>query len=285
MKRRSLTTPTAKKFTTFKLDELDPRASPEFAAILKDLEGRPSILDMLRFYQAELVKDASPGNAYLVRLAWLFTHGQPVNLRGHYYGITLVLKQGDSPFGGILNLLWGHTVGPVSPWAGKSFAHVADQRMSGYTDGAKPGNVPVFLGINCFSRVAKSFWNTAGIEFMTLWVGLREAPASEQERYGYARKGGLFISREAESVDPGNAGQKVLQLTYRWPNLSNPPPLSYLIDEMVGIAQGLYLGQLLFASDILTKYDPARPSSDYRYAHYGYFLLMDESWHKKGEEA
>ena len=135
------------------------------------------------------------------------------------------------------------------------------------------------------ARFAIELLDKAGIEFMTLWVGLREAPASEQERYGYARKGGLFISRETESVDPGNAGKKVLQLNYRWPNLGNPPPLSYLIDEMVGIAQGLYLGQLLFASDILTKYDPARPSSDYRYAHYGYFLLMDESWHKKGEEA
>jgi hypothetical protein len=276
---------TAKKFTTFKLDELDPGASPGFAAILKDLEGRSSILDMLRFYQAELVEDASPGNAYLGRLAWLFAHGQPVNLRGHYYGITLVLRQGDSPFGGILNLLWGRTVGPVSPWAGKSFAHAAKQMMSDYTGGAEPSSLPVFLGINCFSRVAESFWNTAGIEFMTLWVGLREAPPSEKERYGYERKGGLFISREAESVDPGNPGKKVLQLNYRWPKLGNPLPLSVLIDEMVEIAEGLYLGQLLFASDILTKYDSARPSSDYRYVHYGYFLLMDESWYKKGEEA
>ncbi len=84
---------------------------PRFAAILKDLEGRSSILDMLRSYQAELVKDASPGNVYLGRLAWLFAHGQPVNLRGHYYDITLVLKQGDSPFGGILNFLWGPRTG------------------------------------------------------------------------------------------------------------------------------------------------------------------------------
>ncbi len=133
--------------------------------------------------------------------------------------------------------------------------------------------------------MTESFWNTAGIESMTLLVHLKEAPPAEQERYGYARKGGLFISREAGSVDPGNAGKEVLQLNYRWPKLGNPPPLSYLIDEMVEIAQGLYLGQLLFASDILTKYDPVRPSSDYQYAHYGYFLLMDESWHKKGEEA
>jgi hypothetical protein len=282
---------TAKKFTAFKLDERDPGASPELAAILKDLEGRPSILDMLKFYQTELVEDAFPGNVYLGKLAWLFAHGQPVDLRGHYYGVTLVFRQGDSPLGGILNLLWGQTVGPVSPWAGKSFKRAPKPTISGYTDGVEPGSLPVFLGINCFSRVAESFWNAAGIEFMTVWVGLKEAPPSEQKRYGYARKGGLFISREAESVDPANAGKKVLQLNYRWPNLGNPPPLSYLIDEMVEIAQGLYLGQLLFAADILTKYDPARPSSDYQYAHYGYFLLMDESWykkeswHKKGEEA
>ena len=273
------------KFTAFKLDELDPKASPEFAAILNDLAGRPSILHMLRFYQARLVEDASPGNVYLAKLAWLFAHGQPVDLSGHYYGTTLVLRQGGSPFGGVLNFLWGRTVGPVSPWAGKSFTSVPEETITSYTDGPDQGSLPVFLGINCFSEVAGSFWNTAGIEFMTFWIGLQEAPVSEQERYGYERKGGLFISRQAESVDPDNVGKKVLQLNYRWPKLHNPPPLCYLIDEMVEIAEGLYLGQLLFASGLLVKYDPSHPNADCRYTHYGYFLLMDESWYQKGEEA
>ena len=32
-------------------------------------------------------------------------------------------------------------------------------------------------------------------------------------------------------------------LNYRYPKLGNYPPLNYLIDEMVQIADGLYLGQ------------------------------------------
>jgi hypothetical protein len=277
-----LSGPAARKFTEFRLDERDPRQSPELAAILKDREGQPSILHMLRFYQGELEKDASPGNPCLAKLAWLFKHGQAIDLSGHYYGITLMLKQGDNPFGGILNLLWGQTVGPVSPWAGKTFKSVAKETLTGYTEGAEAGKLPTFRGINCFSRVANSFWNMAGIEFMTFWVGLKSAPPSEQKRYGYEKKGGFFIAHAAESVDPANAGKKVLQLNYRWPKLGNPPPLSYLIDEMVEIADGLYLGQLLFAGDILTPYDPARPSADYKYANWGYFLLMDGAWHRKG---
>lgn len=274
--------PAGRKFIELRLDESDPGQSPELAGILRDLEGQPSILHALRSYQRALERDASPGNPYLAKLAWLFEHGQAIDLSGHYYGITLVLKQGDYPLGGILNLLWGQTVGPVSPWAGKIFKRTTGRALSHDTDGAETGMVPTFRGINCFTRVARSFWNTTGIEFMTFWVGLKDAPASEQKRFGYERKGGFFIARAAESVNPANAGKEVLQLNYRWPALGNPPPLSYLIDEMVEIADGLYLGQLLFAEDILTRYEADRPSSDYRYANWGYFLLMDGAWHRKG---
>jgi len=272
----------ARKFTELRLDERDPGQSPELAAILKDLEGQPSILHLLRSYQKALERDASPGNPALAKLAWLFRHGQPIDLSGHYYGITLMLKLGNNPFGSILNLLWGQTVGPVSPWAGKSFTPATKVMLTRYTGGAETGKPPTFRGINCFARVARSLWNTAGVEFMTFWVGLKDAPLSEQRRYGYERKGGFFIARAAESVDPENAGKKVLQLNYRWPALGNPPPLSYLIDEMVEIAEGLYLGQLLFAGDILKPYEADRPSSDYAYDNWGYFLLMDGAWHRKG---
>ena len=282
MGNRKLSRPAAGKFTEFRLDERDPQRSPVLAAILKDLEQQPSILHLLRSYQGKLEKDALPGNPYLAKLAWLFKHGQAIDLNGHHYGITLALKQGDYPFGGILNLLWGQTVGPVSPWAGKSFKLAAKATLTRYTEGAEAGKLPTFRGINCFNRVARSFWNTTGIEFMTFWVGLKDAPPSERKRYGYERKGGFFIARAAESVDPMNAGKKVLQLNYRWPKLGNPPPLSYLIDELVEIADGLYLGQLLFAADILTAYEPHRPSADYKYANWGYFLLMDGAWHRRG---
>jgi len=101
-------------------------------------------------------------------------------------------------------------------------------------------------------------------------------------KYGYDKKGGLFVAHRAESVEPGKPDKQVLQLNYRWRNLKNPPPLRYLIDELVEIADGLYLGQLLFATDnILKDYDPGCPAAEYKYEHFGYFLLMDNEWNKE----
>ena len=76
MGNRKLSRPAAGKFTEFRLDERDPQRSPVLAAILKDMEGQPSILHLLRSYQGKLEKDALPGNPWLAKLAWLFKHGQ-----------------------------------------------------------------------------------------------------------------------------------------------------------------------------------------------------------------
>ena len=45
------------------------------------------------------------------------------------------------------------------------------------------------------------------------------------------------------------------------------------------IADGLYLGQLLFATKhLLSEYDPKLPDNECGYENFGYFLLLDESW-------
>jgi hypothetical protein len=62
------------------------------------------------------------------------------------------------------------------------------------------------------------------------------------------------------------------------------PPDNYCIDELVQIAEGLYLGQLVYSTALLEKYDPNKPSSVYNYRNFGYFLLMDDEWHARKME-
>jgi hypothetical protein len=57
-------------------------------------------------------------------------------------------------------------------------------------------------------------------------------------------------------------------------------PDRYCIDELVQIAEGLYLGQLMYATELLRPYEPTVPAQEYRYEMFGYFLLMTEDWHQ-----
>ncbi len=41
------------------------------------------------------------------------------------------------------------------------------------------------------------------------------------------------------------------------------------------------MGQLIYATNILEKYDPAKSSSLYDYRNFGYFLLMDDDWYAR----
>jgi hypothetical protein len=49
---------------------------------------------------------------------------------------------------------------------------------------------------------------------------------------------------------------------------------------LVRIADGLYLGHLMYATDIVKPYDPEEDPTAYKYKLFGYFLLMDEEWHQ-----
>ena len=52
-------------------------------------------------------------------------------------------------------------------------------------------------------------------------------------------------------------------------------------DEIAQIAEGLYLGLLIYATDWLKPWDPQTPIEEYKYKLFGYFLLMDEEWHQR----
>ena len=248
--------------------------------IKRDLKDKTSILDLMKLYIEALKKDAGPDSMYLKKLRKLFDCGRAkARVEGHFYGLTVILKKGEHPHGGFLNQLWGTTLGDVSPWDGKTFNAIESEQLRFYTDGYETGDDFTFFGINCFKEYEESFLNMTSMAVLSFWMNLKEAPKAEKMKYGYHRKGGLFIAGKNRSVDSENRDKEVFQLNYRWSKLKNPSPLKYLIDEIVEIADGLYLGQLLFATQyLLEDYNPERPLIDYGYENFGYFLLIDDQW-------
>ncbi|MFC1981650.1 hypothetical protein ACFLVN_05370 [Chloroflexota bacterium] len=254
------------------------------AAISDDLNGKSSVLELMKSYLEELEGELDNNAPPFAKLARLFECGiTPERVEGHHYGVTIALRTGGkkgigADYRNLLGLFWSTSLGKVPPWAGKTFKTASNQDLKYFTKGVESGGIPTYLGINHFNEIEDSPLNVISVLFLTFWMHLKDAPEDERARYGYEKIGGQFIAKRAKSVYY-NTERDVFQLNYRWPNLNNLPPLRYLIDEIVEIADGLYLGQLLFATKhLFNEYDPKMPDSECDYEHFGYFLLMDERW-------
>lgn len=257
------------------------------SAIKSDLKGKSSLLELIKSYIKELEGELDNNAPAFAKLARLFQCGiTPGSVEGHHYGVAIGLRTGDkrqlwSDYSNLLGFAWSTSLGKVPPWVGKTFKPAKREELESFTNGFEKGKTPTYLGINHFNEIEESVLNVISIFFLTFWMRLKDAPENERVKYGYEKLGGKFIARCARSVYHATP-RDVFQLNYRWPKLGNLPPLSYLIDEMVMIAEGLYLGQLLFATRrLFSKYDPELPDAEYGYEHFGYFLLMDESWRKE----
>lgn len=257
---------------------------PLIAAIRQDMEGKNSILQLMKSYIEELAGETNTNAEPFRKMAKLFECGiTPEKVEGHYYGITLGLRSGNkkdlwAEYGNLLGMIWSNHLSEDSPWVGKSFKPVERDEIKSLTQGHEQGDTPTYKGTNQFNEIEESPLNAIGLIALTFWMKLANASKEERDLYGYEKIGGNFIARRAPSVD-SSLSREVFQLNYRWGELGNLPPLSLLIDEIVEIADGLYLGQLLFATKrLLEEYDPQLPTTDYNYQHFGYFLLMDESW-------
>ena len=167
-----------------------------------------------------------------------------------------------------------------SPWTGKSFEDISPARLRKITDGHEKGKIPTFWGANTQAfRTPKEKFTGKLMKLANVWI--EDVPADEAREFGYDIKCFFFIGRQAKSVNnEHNKGKTVFQFNYRWPKLKTSPPDCYCIDELVQIADGLYLGQLMYATELLKPYDPLTHPSEYKYRLFGYFLLMDESWHQ-----
>jgi hypothetical protein len=257
--------------------------------IKTDLGAASSILEMMKDYMTLLQGDLDNNAPPFRKLAKLFELGQTFDsLDGHYYGIAPGLRTGDlqgaaAEFGNLLGFIWGSVIVSACPWAGKSYTPMSDEDRQQTVGNTVPSEVKVLRGINHFNRIEGQPVNIAATSLLTFMWHLQKATDEEQAKFGYERKGGHFAAHRAPSLYPGTP-REVFRLNYRHPALGNFPPLTYLVDEMVQIADGLYLGQVLFATDhLLERYDRDADPSRYHYQHFGYFLLFEPHWNAEAK--
>lgn len=277
--------PSTSKYTTLTLaDPLDGNCNDVlFQEIRAELSHYPTILDLLKFYSTELMEHYDNSSPYFLKLRELFNRGQgPEQVRGYLRG-ALVSFHAEGFYKlfdlNTLDVAW--KVGRLfTPWTGKTFEDIAADRLAELTDGFEKGTVPTFWGSNTVSlRTVKQKFVGKLMNLAGMWS--EPVPKEESLKYGYDRKSFFFIAHQARSINDENRGKKVFQFNYRWPGLRTFPPDNYCIDELVMLADGLYLGQLIYSTEMFAKYDPARDPSAYTYRVFGYFLLMDKDWQKR----
>lgn len=101
----------------------------------------------------------------------------------------------------------------------------------------------------------------------------------------FVRQGYIFLGvDDRESILPMNNGadkkKKVFQFHYRYPMVGGPAPIGTCLDELVEIAEGLYLGQLIYSTALLTPFHSSTDPAEYQYQLFGYFLLLDNTWER-----
>jgi hypothetical protein len=270
------------------LNEADP--NDELVKDVKaDLAVASSILEMMKDYMTLLQGNLDNNAPPFRKMAKLFELGKTFDaLDGHYYGVAPGLRTGDlsgvaAEFGNLLGLIWGSVIVGVCPWAGKSYTPMDDGDRAQIVGDSVPNEIKVLRGINHFNRIEHAPVNIAATTLLTFMWHLQKATDDELAKYGYELKGGHFAAHRAPSLYPGTP-REVFRLNYRHHALGNFPPLTYLVDEMVQIADGLYLGQVLFATDhLLETYDPKADSARYHYQHFGYFLLFEPEWNAEAK--
>lgn len=99
----------------------------------------------------------------------------------------------------------------------------------------------------------------------------------------FVRQGYSFLGvDDRPSILPMNNGpdkpKQVFQFHYRYPLIGGPAPIGTCLDELVEIAEGLFLGQLIYSTALLVPFHSATDPAEYQYQLFGYFLLLDNTW-------
>jgi hypothetical protein len=271
------------KFTTFTFQEPPLPICNERLKnqVLSHARQYPTLLHYLKACAGALQDNLSNDSPYFDQLAELFNRGMtPEPLDGFYNG-AMVSWHSAGIFDlfniNTINLIYTRIAAPFSTWTGKRFDPISMERLLEITDGHETGGVPTLWGANTQSL------RTLKERFVGRLMRLAEIPTEaaspeEARQWGYDVKNFFFIARPGASIDPGSSGKQVFQLNYRWPKLKTIIPDRFCIDELVRIAQGLYLGRLMYATNLTEPFDPAKNPQVYRYRNFGYFLLMDAQW-------
>ena len=252
--------------------------------IKADLAVASSVLEMIKDYMALLQNNFNNDAPPFRKLAKLFDLGATFDsLDGHYYGVCPGLRTGDlhgvaAEFGNLLGFIWSSIIVGHCPWAGKSYFPMSDEDRARIVGDTVPPDVKIYRGINHFNKIEGAPVNVATVALLNFMWHLQKATDEEKRQYGYDYKGGYIASHRAPSIYPGTP-REVFRLNYRYTDLGNNPPLNFLIDEMVQIADGLYLGQAIFATaKWLDRFDPKADPSEYHYQNFGYFFLFEPFW-------
>jgi len=109
--------------------------------------------------------------------------------------------------------------------------------------------------------------------------------ASEASGSPFARQGYSFLGvADQQTILPMNNGDKgnkrVFQFHYRFPMIGGPVPIGFCLDELVEIADGLYLGQLIYSTALNVPFHSSVDPSDFKYQLFGYFVLLDDDWER-----
>ncbi|MCP4545568.1 MAG: hypothetical protein GY835_03750 [bacterium] len=279
------------------------------------------------------------------KLTTLFKCGKSVPIDGPMIGISVSIRDSDyfketvarcgrerSRIASIewMATLWNMSFADTGLWMGKTFESVSRETVAEKC-GNNKSEMKAFdpkttrIGRNFFREpVSSDFLKSLGLPVLTQTWHLRDRPQSpsaadfngtltaenlEREiNIPYTKTGGYFLCNNGKSVVPEMKGKKVYQLNYRWPALGPAYPMTRLVDELVQVADGVYLGQLVYATkhyslgslrqpfcphlpdipigepynpehrhplDFLKRIFRRKREIDYGYQNNGYFLMLD----------
>jgi hypothetical protein len=302
--------------------------------LASDYKG--SLFSMLGGYQRILADNRmrEQWDVLFDKLNTLFKCGSNATLDGPMIGVSLSIRDSDyfretaRIFGNDRSLVsqiewmatcWNASFASTGLWMGKTFEPVSRETFAAKCDN-DPQMLKLFdpavarIGRNFFREPADpNYLQSLGMPVLTELWRLRARPLEvsapgfdgqllekniEKEQFiPHSKTGGIFLSLPGNSVVREMKGKPVYQLNYRWPSLQPVYPMTRLIDELVQIGEGIYLGQLVMATRHyglgtirITPFakvssswelgEPYRPSDahqamDYGYQINGFFLMID----------
>jgi len=165
---------------------------------------------------------------------------------------------------------WNATYADTGLWMGKTFEPVSRETVAEKTDNHA-------LTVSAYNaettRIGRNFFReppdpnlvqAIGLPGLTALWNLKKRPLNtgaegfdgellaqnleKEKAIPYTMTGGYFLCDTGQSVVPEMNRKAVYQLNYRWPVLRPSFPMTRLVDEIVRIDDGIYLGQLVFAT-------------------------------------
>ncbi|OPY90498.1 MAG: hypothetical protein A4E72_00611 [Syntrophus sp. PtaU1.Bin208] len=311
----------------------EKRLAEELESVLvEDCQG--NLFHRLGKYQ-RILSDNRQRNLWegiFKRLNTLFMCGRNALLDGPMIGVSLAIRDSDyfrstaRLFGRdrsaiaaleMMATCWNETFANTGIWMGKTFEPVSREVAASRTEN-DPETLEQYSpattrgGRNFFRNPPNAnLLQSLGLPVLTNLWRLRSRPLDrsaagflgellpenleKEKNIPYTMTGGLFLAQPGISVVPEMKGKAVYQLNYRWPALDPVYPMTRLVDELVQIAPGIYLGQLVMATrhyslgafrttvpgleqsrwEIGEPYSPGQTKIDYGYQNNGFFLMID----------